>query len=155
MANLQLNTPWTDERCDELRRLWAEGLTASAIARELGDVTRSGVLGKVMRLRLAQRKSAEFKPGPAEDKPRAVVRARMLRRAVLVAPMKKEPPMQSPSVVGELVPPKPRKLTLLQLADHHCRWPVEDHPEYRFCGAYRRDGEPYCRFHTRISRSRK
>ena len=41
---------WTAEREDTLRRMWAEGKSASAIARELGGVTRNGVIGKVHRL---------------------------------------------------------------------------------------------------------
>ena len=44
---------WTDDRVEILKKLWAEGLSASQIARELGDVTRNAVIGKVHRLGLA------------------------------------------------------------------------------------------------------
>jgi len=43
---------WTAERVELLRRLWADGETAAAIADRLGGMTRSAVLGKVFRLRL-------------------------------------------------------------------------------------------------------
>lgn len=46
---------WTDERIAKLEELWNEGLTASAIAKELGDVTRNAVIGKVHRLGLKSR----------------------------------------------------------------------------------------------------
>ena len=48
---------WTDDRVEILTRLWGEGLSASQIARELGDVTRNAVIGKVHRLGLAGRAS--------------------------------------------------------------------------------------------------
>src|SRR5687768_15531828 len=46
---------WTDERVDLLRKLWAEGLSASQIAAQLGSVTRNAVIGKVHRLKLSSR----------------------------------------------------------------------------------------------------
>ena len=41
---------WTDERVELLKKLWAEGLSASQIAGRLGGVTRNAVIGKVHRL---------------------------------------------------------------------------------------------------------
>ena len=38
--------PWTYERIEKLKQLWDEGLTASRIAAELGEVTRNAVLVK-------------------------------------------------------------------------------------------------------------
>ena len=35
---------WTDDRVEILKKLWAEGLSASQIARELGDVTRLSLI---------------------------------------------------------------------------------------------------------------
>ncbi|WP_281409432.1 GcrA family cell cycle regulator, partial [Oharaeibacter diazotrophicus] len=46
---------WTDERVERLKTLWAEGLSASQIAAELGSVTRNAVIGKVHRLGLSGR----------------------------------------------------------------------------------------------------
>jgi ferredoxin len=36
---------WTDERVETLKRMWAEGQSASQIAKELGGVTRNRALG--------------------------------------------------------------------------------------------------------------
>ncbi|MTI18765.1 GcrA cell cycle regulator [Rhodobacteraceae bacterium RKSG542] len=46
---------WTTERVELLTKLWAEGLSASQIAAELGNVTRNAVIGKVHRLGLSGR----------------------------------------------------------------------------------------------------
>ena len=46
---------WNDERVELLKKLWAEGLSASQIAARLGGVTRNAVIGKVHRLGLSGR----------------------------------------------------------------------------------------------------
>jgi len=48
---------WTDERIDQLKRLWESGITASQIAEELGGVSRNAVIGKAHRLGLQARPS--------------------------------------------------------------------------------------------------
>src|SRR5258705_5946440 len=48
---------WSDDRVEQLKTLWTEGLSASQIARALGGVTRNAVIGKVHRLGLAGRAS--------------------------------------------------------------------------------------------------
>jgi len=40
---------WTEERVETLERLWKEGYSAAAIAKELGGVTRNAVIGKIHR----------------------------------------------------------------------------------------------------------
>jgi len=71
---------WTDERVERLKELWAEGMSASQIAKVLGGVTRNAVIGKVHRLGLSNRGPAlpgeEAKPAdapkaksPAAEKP--------------------------------------------------------------------------------------
>ena len=47
---------WTDERVEILTKMWAEGNSASQIAKELGGVTRNAVIGKVHRLGLSNRR---------------------------------------------------------------------------------------------------
>ena len=62
---------WTDERVEQLKGLWSEGLSASQIARALGGISRNAVIGKVHRLGLAGRAA----PTRAE-RPRAPRRSR-------------------------------------------------------------------------------
>jgi GcrA cell cycle regulator len=53
---------WTDERIDQLKKMWENGLTASQIAEELGGVSRNAVIGKAHRLGLQAR------PSPVKEK---------------------------------------------------------------------------------------
>lgn len=54
---------WTDARVARLKALWADGLSASQIADELGGrITRNAVLGKVHRLQLPTRKTKTRAP---------------------------------------------------------------------------------------------
>ena len=46
---------WTDDRVETLKKMWADGQSASQIAKELGGVTRNAVIGKVHRLGLSNR----------------------------------------------------------------------------------------------------
>ena len=46
---------WSDERVELLKKLWADGLSASRIATEPGEVTRNAVIGKAQRLGLESR----------------------------------------------------------------------------------------------------
>ncbi len=48
---------WTETRVGQLKRLWEDGLSASQIASQLGDVTRNAVIGKAHRLGLSSRPS--------------------------------------------------------------------------------------------------
>ena len=48
---------WTEARVDKLKTLWEDGLSASQIAENLGDVTRNAVIGKAHRLGLSSRPS--------------------------------------------------------------------------------------------------
>jgi GcrA cell cycle regulator len=57
---------WTDERIERLKKMWADGATASQIADELGGVSRNAVIGKAHRLGLEQRPS----PVKHEEKPK-------------------------------------------------------------------------------------
>ena len=52
-AGLLAVSPWTLAKTAKLRRLWIKGLSASAIAHEIGDdITRNMVIGKANRLDL-------------------------------------------------------------------------------------------------------
>ncbi len=78
---------WTDERVETLKRMWAEGQSASQIAKELGGVTRNAVIGKVHRLGLSNRDEEEPEVEPAPE----------------AAP----PPKASPKVAAPPPPPPP------------------------------------------------
>src|ERR1700736_7019121 len=68
---------WTDERVELLKKLWADGLSASQIAAELGGITRNAVIGKVHRLGLSGRAKSPSSAAPRPRKSRAA--SQMLR----------------------------------------------------------------------------
>jgi GcrA cell cycle regulator len=59
---------WTAEHCEELKRLWTAGMSATGIATELG-LTRGAVLGKLSRLGLMGRGGAMRKDSAPESAP--------------------------------------------------------------------------------------
>ncbi len=54
---------WSDERVAILKKMWLEGNSASEIAKELGDITRNAVIGKIHRLGLSNRDTNISKSG--------------------------------------------------------------------------------------------
>ncbi|MEM1382334.1 MAG: GcrA family cell cycle regulator [Pseudomonadota bacterium] len=97
---------WTDERVEKLKELWAEGMSASQIAKALGGVTRNAVIGKVHRLGLSNRGTgAPAGTGPAEEadakvqpKPTTPVRPQA-SLGVAPQPSAPTPPVQETSTV--------------------------------------------------------
>ncbi|WP_102961135.1 GcrA family cell cycle regulator [Mangrovicella endophytica] len=170
---------WNDERVDLLRRLWTEGLSASQIADRLGGgVSRNAVIGKVHRLKLESRgkstvsapavsTAAEVVAAEAVTEvvevivPARVVAAqpvmRSITRTVGATALKMEPvlvpvvaePQRQP---GEVVPIS-RNLTLVQLTDRTCKWPLGDplSADFRFCGCASGDSSPYCSYHSKLA----
>lgn len=157
---------WTDERVELLKKLWSDGLSASQIAGELGNVTRNAVIGKVHRLGLSGRaKSSTASSAPRPRKP-APARtpshssggnAGLTRGANALAPQF-EPeiaaePEQAPPLPEDVVVPFSERVTIMDLREYMCRWPMGDPttPEFRFCGARSSTGLPYCAYHARIA----
>jgi GcrA cell cycle regulator len=147
---------WNDERVDVLKKLWADGLSASQIAGRLGGVTRNAVIGKVHRLGLSGRATTSRMKS---HRPR--VRALAARR-----PMKTRLPHagNSPFRVlclgdsepyvppaEELVIPLAERKYIQTLTESCCRWPIGDpqQPEFHFCGRKKIPGLPYCEVHAR------
>ena len=141
---------WTDDRVEILKKLWAEGLSASQIARELGDVTRNAVIGKVHRLGLAGRAS------PTKPK-------RRLRNREHIDYAESSYPGSSRSRLNDnikpLVMPEPavtsdgEPINILSLNEKVCKWPIGEpgDDDFRFCGNRKESGSPYCAEHTRVA----
>lgn len=98
---------WTDERVETLKKMWAEGQSASQIAKELGGVTRNAVIGKVHRLGLSNRVAAGEEA--AEAAPLAAAAAPPAPRAEPAAraePAPRPTPVERP-VAAERPAPAP------------------------------------------------
>jgi GcrA cell cycle regulator len=148
---------WTDERVETLKRLWAEGLSASRIATELGGITRNAVIGKVHRLGLSGRAKS---PSAATARPRKARQpAQMLRVShgsirgntalAQVYQLEIEP---EPDLVDNVIPLGQRR-SLLELNEDTCRWPIGDpgSAEFFFCGGQTVTSLPYCAYHSRLA----
>lgn len=195
---------WTDERVELLKRMWAEGQSASQIAKELGGVTRNAVIGKVHRLGLSNRvgdapareEEAEAAPAPAAAAPQPAPPRETAR--VVEMPVRPASQPEAPRVVterpaaqpaapvaapvparkaivpaGQPLPPQPsmneispealasvrevekraRKLTLMELTERTCKWPIGDPAtdDFWFCGLPSLPGKPYCEAHVGVA----
>src|SRR6056297_239202 len=101
---------WTEERVEKLKEFWAEGMSASQIAKELGGVTRNAVIGKVHRLGLSNRNAAEPQPEPAAAAAPAPV---ILDASVPRAPGQPTPEEEAARVTLAEIEKMARRLDLL------------------------------------------
>jgi GcrA cell cycle regulator len=148
---------WTDERVELLKKLWADGLSASQIAGELGSVTRNAVIGKVHRLGLSGRAKTASSGASRPRKPRSSTQMlRVSRPAVrgntALAHAFDYDFDPEPETIENIIPIGQRR-TLLELTEATCRWPIGDPgtPEFFFCGGNTLAGLPYCHYHSRIA----
>ncbi len=141
---------WTEDRVELLAKLWAEGLSASQVAKQLGGVTRNAVIGKVHRLGL----SGRAKPSrPTKRKPRTTAaKSRAVTPRTPRAP--RRPAAPPPPVPIEAKPlPSGEFATIMTITDHLCKWPLGDPStaEFRFCGRGTDKAEPYCKAHAQLA----
>lgn len=115
---------WTDERLEELKKLWAKGLSISQIGEALG-VSRNAIAGKAHRMGLPKRPSPISKPKAEKPKVEPVVEEQDL----------------------------PLRLELRQLvwSRSKCCWPTGDPKKngFVFCGDTVVPGKPYCLPHCK------
>lgn len=137
---------WDDERVELLKKLWAEGLSASQIASRMGGVTRNAVIGKVHRLGLSGR-ATPAKPQrgcsyePSEDLADE-------QRSQAVKPIIPEPEFNAPLVLDS-----GDKTTVPTLKNNMCKWPIGDpaREDFHFCGQPTSAGKSYCAYHARLA----
>ena len=172
---------WTEERVEKLKAMWTDGNSASQIAKELGGVTRNAVIGKVHRLGLSNRAgsiktkrdksasktSVKSRVKTSSPKIKTVIDTSIPEKNAII-PMRK--PILTP---GQPLPPQPsaneispealatvkevekgaKKLSLLELTEKTCKWPIGDPAteEFWFCGLTVQTGKPYCEAHVGVA----
>jgi GcrA cell cycle regulator len=144
---------WTDEQYEKAKKLAEEGLSASEIGIHLGK-TRNAVLGKLHRNGIEKRVRKESRKDTKRGR-------RPKRQFVLFHQMgliDKNSQVRRAHLVQDGYVPKPeepapegQRKSLLELEEHHCRWPIGEvlASEFHFCGADRVDGLPYCDAHCK------
>ena len=151
-------TGWSDERVELLGKLWGEGLSASQIAAVLGGgVTRNAVIGKVHRLGLAGRVKAG---APAQARPAKPSRPPSRPVTLVQSSPRDEAETDGggdhvlPARVNdEIALPPSERVSIMDLRETMCRWPIGDpaKPGFGFCGQRAAAGAPYCGAHCRIA----
>jgi len=148
---------WTDERVETLKKLWAEGHSASQIAAELGGITRNAVIGKVHRLGLSGRAKSPSSAAPRPRKPRTaphmlrVTRSSMRGNTALAHAYEFD--IEPDAEPIDNVIPLGQRRSLLELTEDTCRWPIGDpgSADFYFCGGPAITSLPYCAYHSRIA----
>ncbi|MBW3097492.1 GcrA family cell cycle regulator [Pseudohoeflea coraliihabitans] len=159
---------WTDERVEMLKKLWADGLSASQIAAQLGGVSRNAVIGKVHRLNLPGRAKSGGQAKvrtkrPAATTPRAPNYAsrtttRSVGRSSGATALKADTEVVAyqhidTRPVEDVVVPISRRLELVQLTEKTCKWPNGDplQDDFHFCGNDSDESSPYCGYHAKLA----
>ena len=153
------DTPWTWTPSDEamaVRLFLVEGLSASDVALALGGgITRSAVLAKVRRLGFRKRRGHTS----ASTGPLPISRLALVAGASPPRVERRLPPQRPPIPLPPLcaIPPTGSPVTLADLADTACRWPIDDPGPGRmhhalFC-AGPAEGDVYCPAHRALATS--
>lgn len=157
---------WTEDRVEWLRRLWADGLSCSEIASEMGGgLTRNGVIGKVQRLGLSGRgaRPAKAKKYVRSDRPKRVQTPKPATKTVMRAVpvtnargnvtfrMKPKTVLADDKIDRKPLELGPNAVSFFDAQSCHCRWPYGDPRDletFRFCGEPA-IGQSYCCGHAR------
>jgi GcrA cell cycle regulator len=145
---------WTEERVEMAEKLWAQGHSARAIAKQLGGLTRNAVIGKMHRL---GHKRSDFGQGQTFGK--AASMARWGKRKLKPAPLKVRAPVvkSGPLPAEQPAPERLYKLdALVEREDAErvklCRYIYGDpkEPTSGYCGCQAATGSSYCEAHHRL-----
>ena len=150
---------WNDERVDLLKKLWAEGLSASQVAGRIRGITGNAVIGKINRLGLAGRdRVSRMKSAPQKKQVRRTgkwsengTNGRVpLRKSQWQQHLDTRPSEPSAAVVEAPIPLTQRR-TILTVETGECRWPSGDPQEadFHLCGGKSLPGLSYCECHAR------
>ncbi|NTG01853.1 hypothetical protein G6L30_17190 [Agrobacterium rhizogenes] len=149
-----MNFAWSDESISLLKRMVAEGHSASEIAAKLDGVSRNAVIGKATRLGLKLGHSKVIL------KREPIVRAPRSRKAkpdpVKISELQEFMERAPPPVVETIPKPVSLRLKLLELSDfvRECRWPEGERADITFCGHDVVEGKSWCPYHARLAMGR-
>ena len=150
---------WTNQRVEELKNLWSEGLSASQIAKRLGDVTRNAVIGKVHRLGLEARAKPAKKQVSVGQLDSNLISVSYSGNLAFKDISSNDLDYSSNAAHTE---PKSNNLhsvgsheyvSILNLTENNCKWPIGDPAaeKFWFCGHESEPGKPYCKTHISIA----
>lgn len=142
---------WTDDRVEQLKKLWADGLSAAQIANKMGGVTRNAVIGKVHRLGLSGRATpAKPQRGCATNGAAKIPSVGKTPKSVVDAV---KPVIPEPEVIAPVVSADGAGMNVATIKNNMCKWPIGDpaKDDFQFCGQNTLSGKSYCAHHARIA----
>jgi len=170
---------WEDGlSASQIAELMGENLSRNAV---IGKAHRLGLASRPSPLKTSEPKPEDHEAGPAEPAPRAsgkaATRAESQKPEAAAEPESKQPQPVAVAPAIETLPepvasrppeaaPAPRparaatkgsakgaKVTLLDLNDRICKWPIghPDEPGFHFCGKPVNPGFPYCSEHCLVA----
>lgn len=143
---------WTPETTAELRRLWADGLSASEISRVMGLPSRCAVIGKANRLKLPAR-VAGGRTGMRKRR-RPVPDHLAVKPTPRTSPRKRKPPKPLPALrEPEPIYSGPPVHLLDTGINRLCKYVLDD--AGMCCGAPVKDGSSWCPHHYRVVFTRR
>ena len=136
---------WPPNRIEQLKKLWEAGLSASQIAAELGNISRNAVIGKVHRLGLSGRGKSLSSAAPLRRKaPQHVMRVtRTVARGDTALAQAFEVEVEPDPISSDNVVPMSQRLSLLELNEATCHWPIGD-PRARISFSAAARSSPAC-----------
>jgi GcrA cell cycle regulator len=151
---------WTESQDDQMKALWTEGWSAGKIAEAIGQGTRNAIIGRAHRLGLANKQGPKRVPkislrpyNPSSLASRVVPLPRMrVPRPAYPRDNTPLPGIGGGNGLAPFIPPNP--ITIIELTDRHCHWPIGDPatPEFRYCGyPIACEGKVYCAEHCAIA----
>lgn len=165
--------PWTEERVELLKQLWADGISSAEIAVKLGGVSRNAVIGKIYRLGLSNKSNSKRSVAAPETGASAPSDQEETREPAADSSAddegtgdKADGAEEEPGeAVAEEHDPESDlanarraeesslKLSLMELTERTCKWPIGDPAtrEFWFCGLPSSPGKPYCDAHGTIA----
>lgn len=138
---------WTPDRVEELKRLAADRLTTTLIAKRLSkfageSFTRNMIIGKARRLRISLSGLKTYETKIAKPKPKLKV-----VRPVIVKAKPPTPP--TPPSLAEVVA-NPKRLSILDIRQGQCYWPTNLEGVTLFCGHATEHGDSWCPVHKKL-----
>lgn len=115
---------WTDERTELAQELWVGGSSAGEIAKQLGGVSRSAVLGRLHRTlpKDVRRRVVPSTPRKAPTLPKVETQRRVPPKPVSVPAMISPEPVLNAAAFEPLPGSRPRVWTERKFGE--CTWPV-------------------------------
>lgn len=154
---------WTEQMVEDLRTMWKQGMTTAEIGKKL-NVTKNSIVGKVHRLGLSGR------PSPIKKKDEDAAESKAETSAAVQPAAESKPAASSAKSTGkaekfvaENRPSAPSAakndaakkgmVSLVDLDNHTCRWPLGDPKDenFHFCGRKVKIGQTYCEEHANIA----